>query len=182
MLNSNEDNALVERAQAGETAVIGELYDLHQERIYRYIWSKVGNQQLAEDLTGEVFMRMVSSLPTYKVGQTPFHAWLYQIARNLIVDTYRQEAHRQTEPLDNIVNHQDGAVMVQTAVEQKLDIEQIHEALDLIDPIQREVIILRFMVGMSLQEVAFTIDKTVGAVKTLQHRGLKALRVALQSQ
>lgn len=179
MLDSNKDNALVKRAQAGETAVIGELYDRHQERIYRYIWSKIGNQQLAEDLTGEVFARMVTHLSTYEIGQTPFHAWLYQIARNLIADTYRKEAYRKTEPLDTAVNYQDGTVMIHTTVEQKLDIEQIHEALDLIDPIQREVIVLRFMVGMSLQEVAFTLDKTVGAVKTLQHRGLKALRVAL---
>ncbi len=179
MLDSNKDNALVKRAQAGETAVIGELYDRHQERIYRYIWSKIGNQQLAEDLTGEVFTRMVTHIPGYKIGQTPFHAWLYQIARNLLADTYRKEAYRKTEPLDTAVNYQDGATMIHTAVEQKLDIEQIHEALDLIDPLQREVIVLRFMVGMSLQEVAFTLDKTVGAVKTLQHRGLKALRVAL---
>ncbi len=179
MLDSNKDNALVKRAQAGETAVIGELYDRHQDRIYRYIWSRVGNQQLAEDLTGDVFERMVANLPSYQIGKTPFHAWLYQIARNLIVDTYRKEEHRQTEPLETAAAQPDGSVMVQTAVEQKWAVEQVHHALEVIDPIQREVIILRFMVGMSIQEVALTLEKTVGAVKTLQHRGLKALRVAL---
>jgi RNA polymerase sigma-70 factor (ECF subfamily) len=122
---------------------------------------------------------MVAHLPNYQIGETPFHAWLYQIARNLIVDTYRQEARRSTEPLEKAAIYPDGNPLVQTAVEQKWAVEQIHHALDLIDPIQREVIILRFMVGMSLQEVALTLEKTVGAVKTLQHRGLNALRVAL---
>ena len=77
---------------------------------------------------------MVAYLPTYTIGPTPFHAWLYQIARNLIVDTYRKEELRQTEPLEKAENQHDGSVMVQTAVEQKFAVEQVHHALELIDP------------------------------------------------
>src|SRR5512139_408824 len=69
---------------------IGILYDRHQARIFRYLWIRVSSSQQAEDLTGEVFTRMVAFLPRYQQREMPFLAWLYRIAHNLLVDQYRR--------------------------------------------------------------------------------------------
>lgn len=180
MLAAN-DADLVVRAQGGDVDAVGELYDAHHEHIFRYVWSRVRDQQLAEDLTGEIFTRMVGSLAGYRPADVPFRAWLYRIARNLIVDHYRKENNHASLPLAHAENISGGrANHPGPLVEQKLVLERVQEALAQIDPIQRDVILLRFVAGLPLQEVAQSLDKTVAAVKSLQHRGLKSLRVALK--
>lgn len=98
MFNSN-DADLVKRAQGGDVDAVGELYDRHHESIFRYVQSRVYDRDLAEDLTGEIFTRMVTSLPGYRLRGIPFRAWLYRIARNLVVDHYRKESGRVSVPL-----------------------------------------------------------------------------------
>jgi len=176
-----DDNVLVKKAQGGNVDAIGELYDRHHAQMFRYVWSRVGERPLAEDLTGELFTRMVSNLASYREQNVPFRAWLYRIARNLITDHYRKEGGKRTVPLtaaaDVPVNGRGPAAVV----EQKITMDAIEMALHQLDPVQREVVLLRFVVGLPLHEVAHAMDKSVAAVKSLQHRGLKALRVALQT-
>ncbi|MCP5100698.1 MAG: sigma-70 family RNA polymerase sigma factor [Chloroflexi bacterium] len=160
---------------------IGDLYDGHHTQIFRYVWSRVRERPLAEDLTGEIFTRMVTHLPTYQDQQVPFRAWLYRIARNLIVDHFRKEDGRITTPLDTATQIPDTQRPPDVIVADQMAVESVQAAMTQIDPQQREVVILRFIVGMSLQEVAETLDKSVAAIKSLQHRGLKACRVALMS-
>lgn len=179
MLAAN-DAELVARAQGGDVDAVGELYDAHHEHIFRYVWSRVRDKQLAEDLTGETFTRMVGNLAGYRLTDVPFRAWLYRIARNLIADHYRTENGRTALPLSYAENMGSGSSHPSPIVEQKLVLERVQEALAQIDPLQREVILLRFVTGLPLQEVALALDKTVAAVKALQHRGLKSLRVVLQ--
>ena len=179
MLAAN-DAELVARAQGGDVDAVGELYDAHHEHIFRYVWSRVRDKQLAEDLTGETFTRMVGNLAGYRLTDVPFRAWLYRIARNLIVDHYRTENGRTSLPLSYAEDTGSGGSHPSPIVEQKLVLESVQEALAQIDPLQREVILLRFVTGLPLQEVALALDKTVAAVKALQHRGLKSLRVVLQ--
>ena len=179
MLTAN-DADLVGRAQGGDVDAVGELYDAHHEHIFRYVWSRVRDQQLAEDLTGETFTRMVGNLAGYRPTDVPFRAWLYRIARNLIVDYYRKEDGRSSLPLAYAENISGGGNHPGPLVEQKLVVEHVQEALAQIDPLQRDVILLRFVAGLPLQEVALSLDKTVAAVKSLQHRGLKSLRMALK--
>ena len=179
MLAAN-DADLVACAQGGDVDAVGELYDAHHEHIFRYVWSRVRDKQLAEDLTGEIFTRMVGNLAGYRPTEVPFRAWLYQIARNLIVDHYRKEDGRSSLPLSHAENLSGGGNHPGPIVEQKLVLERVQEALAQIDPLQREVILLRFAAGLPLQEVALSLDRTVAAVKSLQHRGLKSLRVALK--
>ncbi len=175
-----DDLALVEQAQGGDVDAVGALYDAHHQAIFRYVWSRVSDQQLAEDLTGEIFTRMVTSLSGYQPTAVPFRAWLYRIARNLVVDHHRSQNGRVLTSLDVVENLSGESGQPDPIVEQHLTQERIRAALAYIDPAQKEVVILRFLAGLSLVEVAQALDKTVPAVKSLQHRGLTALRAFLE--
>ncbi len=159
---------------------IGELYDRHHEPIFCYVLVRVSDRSLAEDLTGEVFARMVTGLAGYRLTEIPFRAWLYRVAHNLVVDHYRKEKGRQAVPLEHAADLSDPADNPASTVERQLTLEQVQSALSELDPSQREVVELRFLCGLSLREVALALDKTLAAIKSLQHRGLKALRVALE--
>lgn len=181
-MNGLDDAALVKQAQNGDVTAVGKLYNQHQPHIYRYVWARVGRDRTAEDLTGEVFVRMLANLPNFRSSGPPFRAWLYRIAHNLIVDHYRKQNGRESAPIFLAERMSQRKNDPDTIVERKLDSERIIEALAKIDPNQREVVVLRFIVGLRLKEVAHALDKSVGAVKSLQHRGLASLRVALKQE
>lgn len=169
----------IARAKRGDPQAMGALYDRHHLPIFRFIRSRLNDQALAEDLTGEVFTRMVRHLPGYQPEGVPFRAWLYRIARNLIIDHHRRH-HKQTlVDIDEAVDLRSTQDDPMQVAERNLSLEKVQQALTMIDPVQREVVELRFLAGLSLREVAETLEKSVGAIKSLQHRGLKALRTAL---
>lgn len=180
-MHVTQDSGLVRRAQDGDLTAVGALYDQHHQLIFRFIWSRVQDQAIAEDLTGELFTRMVIALPDYRANGVPFRAWLYRIARNLITDHHRKYGGRQAVDLAETAELSTEQDDLMQMVEAKLTAEKVRHALERIDPAQREVVELRFLVGLSLQEAAETLDKTVASVKSLQHRGLKALRGSLQA-
>jgi RNA polymerase sigma-70 factor (ECF subfamily) len=176
------DADLVRRGQGGDVDAIGELYDRHYRCIFRYFWLRVHDRQSAEDLTGEVFSRMVASLPDYRVTGVPFRAWLYRIARNLVADHYRKQGDHVTVPLTFADDLSAGDPGPDRVVELRLTAERVRRALARLEPAQREVVTLRFLTGLSLREVASALDKSVPAVKSLQHRGLTSLRAALNQE
>jgi len=178
----SSDADLVRRARKGDVNAIGELYDRHHRRIFRYVWSHVRDQHLAEDLTGEVFLRMVTGLANYRLKGVPFQAWLYRIAHNLTVDHHRKAGRHELVPLYHADELSEGGNSPFEIVEHRLTAEQVQHALGGLDPLQHEVVTLRFLVGLSLRETAQTLGKTIAAVKSLQHRGLVALRVALENR
>lgn len=180
MLDSQTEHALIQRAQQGDTNAIGALYDAHQPHIFRFVWSRVRNQQTAEDLTGEIFMKMVTGLPRYKMNEVPFRAWLYRIARNLVIDEYRKQEGQTAVPLQDVETMIPVNQNLDALTDIHLTFEKVQTALTQIDANQREVVELRFLGGLSLQEVADALNISLPATKSLQHRGLKALRVALQ--
>jgi RNA polymerase sigma-70 factor (ECF subfamily) len=181
-LPDTERDDRVKRAQDGSLSAIRELYLDHHEHIFRFIWSRVHDPDLAEDLTGEVFVRMVTALSSYHDRSLPFRAWLYRIARNLVIDWYRKKSRQMSVPLDaqrvagNLIESQSP----EETTEQALTLERVRQALERIDPTQREVVELRFLAGLSLKDVALAIGKTIAAVKALQHRGLASLRASLK--
>jgi RNA polymerase sigma-70 factor (ECF subfamily) len=176
------DVDLVKRAQGGDVEAVGELYDRHHTRIFRYLWSRLRDPHVAEDLTGEVFARMVKDLPGYRPRGIPFQAWLYRIAHNLAVDHQRVQGRHPLVSLDDAEDVRAEGQDPAAKVERQLTVERVESALEALDPIQRDVVVLRFLVGLSLREVAAALTKSVAAVKSLQHRGLVALRVALDEK
>ena len=176
---ASSDAELVIRAQGGEASAIGRLYDRHRESIFRYLWIRLDDRQLAEDLTGDVFLRMIDALPRYQLQGLPFRAWLYRIAHNLLVDYCRKMTHHTTVPLEAVEEHR-AEDDPDRAVEQILLSERLRAALMGLEPAQCDVITLRFLMGLSLHETAQALGKTEAAIKALQHRGLGILRRALE--
>jgi RNA polymerase sigma-70 factor (ECF subfamily) len=170
---------LIEKAQQGRAEAIGALYDSHCQAIYRYFHVRLGHQQTAEDLTGEVFRRMITGLPKYRASNLPFRAWLFRIAHNLLIDHYRQEGVRKFTSLAETETAGEAEIDPLSAVEQKLTLEDAYHALSRLEASQRDVLALRFLSGLSLKETALAMGRTEDAVKALQRRGLMALRLRL---
>jgi RNA polymerase sigma-70 factor (ECF subfamily) len=141
--------------------------------IYRYTYGRVGNAEVAEDLTAQVFLKALEGLSSYRPTGAPFRAWLYRIAHARTVDYYRQKQRRQEVMLvETLVAREPSPDEVTIArSEWGMVVELLAELTD----DQRDVILLRFIEEMSLAEVAEALDKSVGAVKALQHRALAAL-------
>ena len=176
------DEELIRRVQAGEKELLGDLYDRHQSGVYRYLVARGNDQQLAEDLTGDVFIRMLDHLSNYENRKVPFTSWLFRVSRNLLIDHYRKEGKYKLAPLNQSEEISNDQRTLLSDVEEKLTIEQVRLVLSRLDEDQSEVIVLRFLVGLSLKEVALSMDKSVAAVKALQHRGLVHIRTAFSTQ
>ncbi len=169
----------VGRAQRGEVDAVGALYDQHREAVFRYVRSRVGDLHTADDLTGEVFKRMLIGLPRYRPTGLPFRAWLFRIARNLLIDHYRRESRVDLRPLDEAEQAGVAAPDPAPLVERQAALDQVYAALAELDPLQREVLTLRFLSGLSLRETAQALGRTEDSIKALQRRGLAGLRLSL---
>jgi RNA polymerase sigma-70 factor (ECF subfamily) len=173
----SDDSKLVARAQQGDRAAIAEIYERHHSAIYRYVFYRVGDALTAEDLTGTVFVRVVENIDRFVYRGRPILSWLYTIARNVVVDFHRRRAGQDTLPLDEQL--MTGAADVERAAERALTQRRLAVALSDLTEDQRQVILLKFVEGMSNEEVSEMMGKTLGAVKSMQHRALAALHRAL---
>lgn len=168
---------LIALAKDGCPEASGELYKLHHPAIFRYLSFRTGDRQAAEDLTGEVFLKMVQALPGFTGGQAAFRAWLFQIARNLSIDHLRRNKARPTAPLD--LEYPSPAPDPAQSLELQFDESALNSALWKLTDDQKDVILMRFIEGMPLAETARVLHKSEDAIKGLQRRALLALRDAL---
>ena len=168
---------LIARAQNGDAEVIGELYENYHLDIFRYLFYRVGDRETAEDLTSEVFIRMIRALRGYRQQQVPFDAWLFQIARNLAVDHLRRLNVRKHFSLEEemVIETED----VDGTVERRLTSDRLVKALERLNEDQRDVIVMRFVNGMRIEQVAQALNKSADSIKGLQRRGLLTLREIL---
>jgi RNA polymerase sigma-70 factor, ECF subfamily len=165
---------LVERAQRGDRSALEELYLIHFDRIYSYLHMSVGSRHDAEDLTTQTFVKMLESIGRFRWRSAPFSAWLFRIAHNLAMDHFR--ARRRWQPEEEIP--EPAGVEEDSAEEQALASIGDASLLELIarlSPEQRQVLTLKFVFRFSNGEAAAILDKTEGAVKSLQHRALATL-------
>jgi RNA polymerase sigma-70 factor, ECF subfamily len=146
--------------------------------IYRYIYFRVGEAELAEDLQADVFVRMLEGIHRYEDRGWPISAWLYRIAHDRTVDIMRRRRVRQHVPLEAWGGACDGP---ENMVDAQLDYEEVSRVMNDLTDDQRQVLHLRFMAEMSIQEVASKLGRTEGSVKALQHRGLQSLARRLAS-
>lgn len=167
------EEALVDRARALDTTAWAEIYGRHAEQVYAYIYFRLGDQHLAEDLAADVFVKALAGIKGYSYRGTPLLAWLYRIAHNVTIDhrkaAGRRAQHELAEMPEDVEEHRDVLHELDERSDMLASIRQLTEE-------QQQVIILRFYQGMSNSQVASVMDKPEGAVKALQTRGLRSLR------
>ncbi len=178
MLNAYESE-LISRAKAGDHSAVTQIYERYAAAIYRYIYFRVGETELAEDIQAEVFLRMLEGMPRYEDRGWPISAWLYRIAHDRTVDTIRRRRSRRHVPFETWEGACDGPEQM---IGTRLEHEELRQTLGDLTQEQRQVIMLRFMSDMSVQEVAQQLGRSEGSVKALQHRGLQSLARRLESR
>lgn len=165
---------LVQRAVSGDAEAFASLYDTYVDRVYRFIFFRVGESRLAEDLTSQTFLKAWESVGRYQIRGLPFAAWLFRIARNKVIDNYR--VSKETVSLEAALSTQpDPNGRVDEKVEGHLEIEQMRVALRRLTEDQRQVLTLKFIEGLSTKEISQVTGKREGAIRALQMRGLQAL-------
>jgi RNA polymerase sigma-70 factor (ECF subfamily) len=174
------DTTLLKRAKAYDAAALTELYDCYAPKMYAYIYRRVSDAALAEDLTSEVFLRVLRAIRNGNGWRDSFVAWLYRIAHNLVVDHYRRRSPVPEISLDEDVVEQGSSPIA--SAEAAMDREYLWAAMSRLTSAQQEVLALRFGEGLTSREVAQVIQKTTGAVEALQHRALAALRRILPKE
>ena len=176
-----DEAKLVARASLGDPDAIASLYDLYASRIYSYIYRRTSDPVTAEDITGQVFLRMIEALRSGKGWRTSFSGWLYRIAHNLVVDLYRRRGQVNYTPLDDTPHIASGTDDPYKVAASRLDSDVLLRAINQLTEEQAQVVTLRFLEGYSITEVAGIMDKTDGAIKALQYRGVASLRRIMSS-
>lgn len=164
---------LIKRAQVGEADAFEQLYETHYQPVYTYIYYRVGQRPLAEDLTSDVFERMVTKIDSWQPTGKPFISWLYTIAGNLVRNHVKRENSIEWNPLDERESDEGESLMAQ--VGKKIQIEHLAKAMVQLTEDQRQVILLRFIKGKPISAVAEMLGKTETGIKALQRRAINAL-------
>jgi RNA polymerase sigma-70 factor, ECF subfamily len=175
------DTYLIRRAQRGDAAAVGELYERYQPAVYSYVYYRVGCAASAEDLTAEVFIRLVTKIQTYRDQGKPILAWLYTIAHNLVANQHRHNDCLEMLPLDEAMDTPQDR-RLDLAGELHLSQHEIKAAMDELTEPQRQVVWLKFIEGYSNAEVATLVGRDENAVKSLQHRALATMRRAIERE
>jgi RNA polymerase sigma-70 factor (ECF subfamily) len=176
-----DDAQVLLKAFEYDGEALSTIYDQYEVRIYTYIYRRIGDQTLAEDLTGQVFLKMLEAIRNRKAWHSSFSGWLYRIAHNVVIDFYRQRDHQQHVSLEDklaLPALDDDPV---EATELKLDVERLRLAMGRLTGEQAEVLSLRFLEGYSISEVAEMMNKTEGSIKALQYRAVANLRQLLMT-
>lgn len=170
-----DEDSLIYRAKEGDEQAFGALYDRYVTRIYRFIFLKVRRKQDAEDLTHQVFMNAWQSVGRYEFRGFPFGSWLYRIASNAVIDFYRTSRNHQ--PLESVPEETFAEVAKhETILNDALEMNVIHTALQRLEHDQQTVLILRFIDDRTNKEIADLLGKSEGAIRVIQHRALKQLK------
>jgi RNA polymerase sigma-70 factor (ECF subfamily) len=173
------ERATVDRARRGDQAALADLYDWYMPRIYRYAMARLGNVAEAEDLTQDVLLKMLDGIGDFRWKDVPFSSWLFRIAHNQVASHFRRNAQRGGPSAALSEDMVDLRQQPAAAVEEMLTIEEVRRATDLLPDAQREVIVLRFAVGMTITETAKALHKREGNVKALQHKAVAKLQKLL---
>lgn len=178
-----EDTALVELAKTDKDA-FGEIYERYVERIYKYIYYRVGNKHDTEDLTSRVFFRALAHVESYEDRGVPFQAWLYRIAHNLVANHHRDRSRRKIIPLEEYItsgifaSSEDGPERITEDAEER---ERLLASIRRLPDDRQQLLLLKFVDRLSNVEIGEIMGRTEGAVKSLYHRTLLTLREELSN-
>jgi RNA polymerase sigma-70 factor (ECF subfamily) len=172
---TDQDSEYVESVKSNPET-FGELYERYVDRIYAYIYHRVGNVHDAEDLTSRTFYRALAHLDSYEDMGVPFSAWLYRIAHNLVANWHRDRSRRTMIALDDLVirgaSEERPEVMTENQDNARLLLQAIHK----LDATRQELLVLKFTEGLSNAAIGSIMKRSEGAIKSLYHRTLLALR------
>lgn len=174
--NIPDITALVERAQAGDQEAFVGIYDALVKPVYRYIYYRV-DSAIAEDLTEDTFLKVWQNLRKYKKKKNPFSSWVFRIAHNLVVDYYRK--HKTTEEItDRIADPQENA-NPHRHTELKVNQIRLRKVVKKLPDNYQQVIVLKYINELDNKEIASTMGKSEGSIRTIQFRALEKLRELL---
>jgi len=174
-IDASGERLMVDAARAGNEAALSELYTLYFPRVYRYILARTGSTYDAEDLTEEVFMRVLEAIERFQWRDVPFSAWLFRIAHNAVISQRRKDSARgRTAPLLDVLAIDSRGP--DELVENRLALNEIMRAAEQLPEAQRRVITLRFSAALSVAETALAMGKGEGNVKVIQHKAITKLR------
>ena len=169
----SEEACLVDQAKSGDPEAFAKLYDACVERVSRYIYFRVSEESDMEDLVSQVFLKAWEKLDRYKMGSSPFIAWLYTIARNLVIDHYRTK--KNTLPLEEAIALPSDMEMPDEEAQTHFDLEAMRDALQVLSKDQQQVLVLKYIAGLPNESIAKVMNKQEGTVRGLQMRGLQTL-------
>ena len=175
------DTDLVELAKAGDKDSFGELYERYLDKIYSYVYYRTGNHHDAEDLTARVFFRAMAHIESYTERGVPFQAWLYRIAHNLVANWHRDRGRRKVIPLDEFIATSLKSDSPDKQAEDQEERDALRDAIQRLPEERQQLLLLKFVDHKSNAEIGEIMDRTEGAIKSLYHRTLIALRDELQS-
>lgn len=174
---THNDMQLVSDAQKGDENALCQLYERYLTPLYRYCYAQCGHRETAEDLTSDIFLKMVHQLGSFR-GQASFKNWLYAIAKRTVADYWRQHYRHPLIPLEEF--HQDARVVPPVAgTDQEVELlataneAYVNEILNSLPTNYRQVLACRFLSNMTIVETAVTLHESEANVKVLQHRALK---------
>lgn len=173
------DDERLNRAKNGDQDAIAAIYHSYFDPVYQFVRLRVGDSQLADDLTSDVFVKFVKALKSDKAPHTSLRGWIFRVARNVIYDQYGKEPELPVDTLDQwLISDTDTDPEVQAI--QTMTVERARRAISMLAPSHQEVLMLRFDQQLSLQETADIMDKNVNAIKALQFRAVNTLRDLLR--
>ena len=168
-----DEARLVDQAKAGDPEAFAKLYDAYVERVSRYIYFRVAEDCDMEDLVAQVFLKAWENLDRYKRGSSPFIAWLYTIARHLVIDHYRTK--KNILPLEEAIALPSDLDMPDQEAQLHFDLEAMRDALQMLSKDQQQALILKYIAGLPNDSIAKVMNKQEGTVRGLQMRGLQTL-------
>jgi RNA polymerase sigma-70 factor, ECF subfamily len=173
------DQQVLQRARTYDAQALAEIYDRYAAPIYGYLYRVLGDAAQAEDLTSEVFLRLLQALPTNRAPHDHLEGWLYRVAHNLAMDLFRRQKKGPAVPLAEELVADDG--QPSDRIEDRQVKQQLRAGIRRLTTDQQRVILLRFAEERPLAEVARLMGKSEGAIKTLQHRAVSRLRKLLET-
>jgi RNA polymerase sigma-70 factor (ECF subfamily) len=173
---------LVARAQSGDAEAFGALYDRYVDVVYRYVFYRVSNKSLTEDMVSETFLRALRRITSFTWQGRDFGAWLVTIARNLIADHYKSSRYKLEVATAEMLDADRATDGPENEVLDNLTNITLLEAVKMLGAEQQECVVLRFLQGFSVSETALAMGKTDGAIKALQYRAVQSLKRLLPAE
>jgi RNA polymerase sigma-70 factor (ECF subfamily) len=180
-IGAQDESVLVEQAKSDPEA-FGLLYEKYVQKIFNYVYYRTGNHHDAEDLTAKTFQRAMKHIARYEQRGVPFSAWLYRIAHNVVANWHRDWSRRKVIALDELALYHQRRQSPEGFVEEDEERRDLLKVIRRLPADRQQLLILKFVEGISNEEIGQIMGRSEGAIKSLYHRTLLALRKEMMPQ